>query len=535
MPKRPQQHQTDDEAKAIFQAAIAPLGTQNSHPSDYGNDYSVELFGKDKQSTGDQAIVQLKGSRSPKYRKGFISQVLSLDHARYYLKKEQLPVFLVVVDVVKKVGYWCFLQEFLLADNVRKRLLKKKGDITIRVPLANRIQDGEQLRQGIGSATSFMVSHKIRLEQWRLEAMDPRFEAKVTATENATHTEFRAVDKDVEISYQFTFPTDVAAEKMRQFLLGEEIQVSPENIKITGSPLFEVEKGGSVALRSSQAASATLIATDTDGNEMAILEGLPGEFSGGIKGGTFKGGMSGGPLGLEILYDLTAEDRIEIRFSMTFDGRVWEGIPVLNLPYFSSLLNFTRALSSCAMLKVDCYREGLDCLPVQFQGEHLEQLRQHLPNLTFTEKMQTVARKTGRNPRLLPADQVNDDDIADINVLHALLTKGIYESDGQTMTFNFKWSTEEIRKSIHSDEFKCKGSTIEYTGEHPRKFLGETINLGLLKVSISSAEIPEGREEFEARVASATTEYCKVTFVGEKGSTFRIELLQQPDVTPKPK
>ena len=108
--KRPEQHETDSEADAIFRATFAKWAITPSE-RDYGWDYIVEFF-KGHDSTGMFLAGQLKGSRHTKHSTdgAFISQPLEQDAADYLARQLEQPTFLFHVDVVAKKLFWSAIQ-----------------------------------------------------------------------------------------------------------------------------------------------------------------------------------------------------------------------------------------------------------------------------------------------------------------------------------------------------------------------------------------------------------------------------------------
>ncbi len=109
--KRSKSHQIDEKAMQVFRKSL-PLSwvLKPQHP-DYAKDYLVEIAEGD-DLTGVTFIVQLKGEESPKYRNDAteITFYLKKKYAIYYADKVKEPVFLVVVDASREVGYWTFIQ-----------------------------------------------------------------------------------------------------------------------------------------------------------------------------------------------------------------------------------------------------------------------------------------------------------------------------------------------------------------------------------------------------------------------------------------
>ncbi len=140
--KRPEQHETDSEADAIFRAAFAKWAISPSE-RDYGWDYIVEFF-KEHESTGMLFTGQLKGSRHTEYSADgtFISQLLDQASADYLARQLQQPTFLFHADVNAKKLFWSAIQ----LDQSLLAALEKGGtkSLTVRIPTANLLSGGIQ-------------------------------------------------------------------------------------------------------------------------------------------------------------------------------------------------------------------------------------------------------------------------------------------------------------------------------------------------------------------------------------------------------
>ena len=139
--KRPKQHQTDSEGKALLRQLFAKVGWGvNEVTEDYGRDFEVEVF-RQGESTGIIFGVQLKSSAAPRYSVAgdFISQVLDRPHALYLTSELRHPVLVIAADVERQKLYW-------LAPQMDVRLLEQvniedqqAGTHTVRIPTANEL------------------------------------------------------------------------------------------------------------------------------------------------------------------------------------------------------------------------------------------------------------------------------------------------------------------------------------------------------------------------------------------------------------
>jgi hypothetical protein len=100
---KPDEHEINRSGKRILREVLEPLGwVVNDVQEDYGIDCNVQIF-DGTSPTGAWFHIQLKSSSAPAYSEngGFISQELSVAHARHYALEMHDPIFLVVVDVTE--------------------------------------------------------------------------------------------------------------------------------------------------------------------------------------------------------------------------------------------------------------------------------------------------------------------------------------------------------------------------------------------------------------------------------------------------
>jgi hypothetical protein len=137
--KRPEQHETDSAADALFRGAFHQWAITPSE-RDYGWDHVVEVF-RNGESTGLLFNGQLKGSRHTEYSadRSFISQELEIDSADYLARQLRQPTFLFHADVEQKKLFWSAIQ----LDRQVLEILEegKTKSLTVRVPTANALPD----------------------------------------------------------------------------------------------------------------------------------------------------------------------------------------------------------------------------------------------------------------------------------------------------------------------------------------------------------------------------------------------------------
>jgi hypothetical protein len=133
---KPEEHEINQAGKRLLRDVLEPLKwVVNDVQEDYGIDTNIQVF-DGKSPTGAWFHVQLKSSASSEYSAdgAFISQGLSVDHARHYALEMRQPIFLIHADVISKKIYWCAPQlDKQLSASLRNADAKS---VTVRIPTA---------------------------------------------------------------------------------------------------------------------------------------------------------------------------------------------------------------------------------------------------------------------------------------------------------------------------------------------------------------------------------------------------------------
>jgi hypothetical protein len=131
---KPEEHDINRAGKRLLREILEPLDwVVNDVEEDYGIDSNVQVF-EGKFPTGTWFHVQLKSSASSDYSDDgtFVSQKLSIDHARHYALEMHDPVLIIHADVESKTLYWYAPQlDRGLATALGKTSAKS---ITLRIP-----------------------------------------------------------------------------------------------------------------------------------------------------------------------------------------------------------------------------------------------------------------------------------------------------------------------------------------------------------------------------------------------------------------
>jgi len=136
---KPEEHDVDRAGKRLLRGVLEKLGwILNDVQEDYGIDSNVQVF-DGKNPTGAWLHVQLKSSRQSEYStdRTFVSQELSVDHARHYGLDMRQPVLVIHADVAAEKVYWYFPQ---LDKNLATALGNTAArSITVRIPTSHEL------------------------------------------------------------------------------------------------------------------------------------------------------------------------------------------------------------------------------------------------------------------------------------------------------------------------------------------------------------------------------------------------------------
>ena len=169
--KRPEQHETDSAADALFRDVFHQWAITPSE-RDYGWDHVVEVF-RNGESTGLLFNGQLKGSRHTGYSadRSFISQELEIDSADYLARQLRQPTFLFHADVQSKVSCSGARSNSTSRFSRSWRGAKSKG-LTVRIPTANVLPDRfNEFAQDLRRSQTVVVS-RILMDTTHVEFAD---------------------------------------------------------------------------------------------------------------------------------------------------------------------------------------------------------------------------------------------------------------------------------------------------------------------------------------------------------------------------
>jgi hypothetical protein len=454
--QQPEQHRIEASAERLFNAALPLNWVPRKQTPDYGIDFEVEVF-EDNQQTGLRFYVQLKGTKSPHYEAECVSFRLSTKHLAHYVDKERMPVFLVVMDVESKQGYWLFLQQYAI-EFLAGQPWRDKKTISVHLPKCNCLSDAPKLREAVTASDRFManlrpgaIHSSIKAERVRLESLDPRFAIHIEATEGGVHHTVHAKEP-VEFEFVFRGPSPDIDRKLEDlFGRGLPVTFAPTEIDVGGLPLIAeaIKQGGTLQVTRKVGLLVDLVAVDENGGERARIRSIPVELEGGRSELRFSGGQLGSPLRLHgFLVPSSKSNRVPIRVSMKFNFEVWFGQPVSSLPCFKPIRSFLQAVAEDGHLRLEFFHLGEPVYSASGQvpqGDHFAGPHYYCDTLNMLNAM---IRQFGISPPLLSG--MSNEEVAEIRNLWHLIRYAGEPHEGRGKKFTGKITRKAIPEFVES-------------------------------------------------------------------------------------
>lgn len=518
-------HSVDERAKVILKDSLPPESWQIYDISpDYGKDFPVELVESGRQ-TGVTFLVQLKGTRTlTPNRDGSVSFRLKSTHAAYFTSLRQ-PIFLVLVDVTKKTGYWLFLQRHL--TELGEGVWNRPGKVTLRLPASNQLTELIALRKEVHDAFAYMVEthpaaveNAIKADVRRLEALDPRFRIDLRATrDNREYT----VHAQEPVCGTFTLKGDpnIVNQKAKDlFDRGMPVELAPDEIEATGSPLMEHLIKFTRRIQAAWTIEGTLSfkAINASGREVGAIPAIPCRFQGGRSEfavravfphelGSFSQSfkIAAGPIGM---------------CKLGFDFNKWKGQPLLGLPLFQSIAS------------VFCERRVGDIVQLEFckPAERLFDLTYSVAKGSFENSMswldilrkaRKVAECLGSNP-VLPVD-FNLEDVRDIQCLYDILVDGIHTEDGSGFVIGAVTGRREAERFL-SAPVPWTGARFQGQFKLVADFLREKHTFDSIEFCLTEADAESSRALVLKQMADVELDAFNMDWCGTPTSLFTYSL-----------
>ncbi|MFW6122002.1 MAG: DUF4365 domain-containing protein [Petrotogales bacterium] len=500
----PTTREIDQMAQNVFKGSLPPGWLIREQRPDIYVDYFVEIADNSEPS-GIIFGVQLKGTGSPRYAKRVIKISIKTKHVKYYLDKLKQPIFLVVVDVKKKKGYWLFVQEWV-SKELKPRNWKEQNKIDIKIPVTNSLSDVQKLRRGVSRAESYMrelwpssIPAAVQHEKESLEELDHRIQVDISYRRERIEYSLRAKET-FNFNIQFAGASNIQNKFSDLLDRGKSIVFDThEIVSVKGSPLlekaFNKSEQGKFVLEPTRKVQASLLLStiDSQAQEKTIIYGVEGMIWVGEKIARFEGSLKKTPFKTEFAFPLRPlSENNPLTVSFRFDTSEWQDIPVLDLPYFEKLKEFFTSIQEGCSLKIVCEINGNHIFtatsPAKIDHSFIELTVRHLE---LFDMVRLIAKKANINP-LYPKDgSINKDEMETILLLIKLIRNGEHRQSGNGATFKGKLlPSDNFYKMLEKSSEKAFSAPLAIeTMDEKFKLLGKEFNFGLLRYTLTNSRI----------------------------------------------
>lgn len=444
MPKRVKQHEIDTKAQAILQAAWPEWSLNRYTDSDYGKDYIVDVFTKGIP-TPHEFYVQLKGTENLSRSKEYCKFPMGCDHLTSYLENSQLPVFLVVCDTLSSNGYFLFVQKYLFEINALPKLSKQKH-LTLWIPAKNNISDKPHLLKEVEAATNWMISHKIRIQEWLLERKDPRMKVKIDANNQGTNLTIDPIEP-IELKAKYNGSLEELDKIMDSINRGITIEKIEGDLRIGGSPILPNEQVSKISFQCNEEALVTITSISKTGDESILLDHLPMTCAGGKAERRFEVKNENLPIGLKIVATILSDDKAKMSAKFSFKLDLWIGKNVQKLFYFSNVKRFLNSILSNCRLSIELTKTtgeilttGSPDIPKSFDVKNIAFM------LEFIETLRRVAKALSLDINL-PAT-VDRDDYLEMREIDSLLTGNAIKNQLPNKNLSVSFTREGAKNAL---------------------------------------------------------------------------------------
>lgn len=518
----------DKRAQDTFSIMLPPSWLVRKQDPDIHIDYFVETtHGSDP--SGLVFGVQLKGTTRPTLSKNFIKYPLKTKHLKYYLDRVKQPVFLIIIDVNKKGGYWIFIQEWAKNQLINESWRKQKI-ITVKIPITNSISEHAIFHAHIQEADIYMkelwpssILSAVEKERNSLEELDPRIKVDISLHNGRPHYSLSANEK-----FQFDFQVKNFSENKKRFTelinLGKGMSLGMEEIiGISGSPLleniFKKAQGGKLEIQPGIVVSPNITLTTSDSSQnQHTLFGITGKMSGGKKGIHFEGSLSKSPLKFGFFIHEEAF-KFKIKANFGFDFKPWENQPILQLAYFEKIQEFFALLQETRFFVINCEIDGNEIFSGKGKlSEHIcNEMAQTLEYLAVIGKIRLIGRFVGINPKFPMGGEISREDENTILLMNELVQRKEYREEGFLkkgvicLEGNAQ-SLDKIQQKISrtNNEQPILSEFVFEEKERSFHLLGETFEFGPLRHTITDVNlisITEVVKKKDGEISSASIKW----------------------------
>jgi hypothetical protein len=420
-------HEIDQRAEKIFLNWLPDAWLARKQAPDFFVDYLVEIV-ETGEPTGKHFGVQIKGYEELTETRKPLSYSFKTKHLDYYLNRSLHPIFLLLINVSTREGYWLFAQKYL-KEKVDQAILAKQKTLLVQfAPDDNLFNDlkfkcllppAEQFVRDLHPGSPLAAIQKRKAE---LEAKDPRCSVSVSIKDGSEHV-------IVTANENFQFKTNINSANPQGwkdlFERGKKLKIKRGEIEFVGAPIMEevVKAAGSeLEIRyGTDYPGALHIISKAEQGKIIPIEG---RFRGGTKYLTFDGQFPNSPLGISFEVSLdAARNGEEFNLAISFQPKKWTGQPILFLPYYDQITAFCNAFRSETSPEMEIFVQGNSVVRGTIDGDTADIFRGISKAMEWFGMSRWLAQHYQINPLVPAVDHFSIEQVNALVDLYDLLTQ----------------------------------------------------------------------------------------------------------------
>jgi hypothetical protein len=254
---------------------------------------------------------------------------------------------------------------------------------------------------------------------------------------------------------------------------------------------------------------------------------------GGRKEVCFDGGIVESPCRVKVTLPLTEPvTGGSFKVDFNYDITVWEGLPILQLPFFDRLISLLQAVWRGDRIKVLCEIKGNRI----FAGTSKPNIGRGLidANYDYTQlinKARAIGDFVHINPLLPKLHTISKEDIESIHILHHLIENKEYRQSGSGTRFSCDLvPNERFWQMFETDKDPSKSGPLEITPlDQEFKVFGEEFDFYPLRYTLTRPRLLTQVADAKKQKHPMMKEGIRVEWVGTEESELIISVIQADD------
>lgn len=504
-------YEIDQRAIKVFLDWLPDNWLPRKQDPDFYVDFLVEIV-ESGEPTGKHFGAQIKGFEDKPSTPKPISHPFKTKHLDYYLNLGQHPIFLFLINVTSREGFWIFAQKYLKEQASQKILDEQKSLIIHFVPEDNFFNSAKfkcllpESEQFVRDLHPGSVQAALQKRKAELEKIDPRCSVLISVEDGKE--QITVIPNEV-----ITFSTKINnqnEEDWQNFVeRGAKMKIRREDLEFSGAPLMQE------ALKSAGGEFEIQFGNEIPGALHIISKAEPGKFipiEGRFRRGTrffnFHGQLPDSPLSISFEVSWEAAFKSEcFNLSVGFSPKNWIGQPILNLAYFDLITTFANAFTGKPNPEMEIFIQGNSALRGALSNESAEMARGVNVSVEWLRKCRWLAKHFKVNPPFPPSDKLGKKRMDALEQLYDLLTQQGVAVPSPNIRFEFLAGKIMSDEAIASSDKNLRIEKPEQTFD----FFGVTVHVGPIRHVFTEVEFVSQTQQDDGKV--------KVVLAGSKNTT----------------